>query len=236
MEMPDIVETGLDFDSLSQRNTTDMIVIHHTGDTDMDVSAATIHGRHKAQDWAGIGYHFVIRKDGTIERGRPEWAIGSHAYGENSHTIGIHVCGGFVGGIRPTTAQVEKVSMLVAALCDKYGIPCDRQHVVGHCDLMSTGCPGANLYALLEDGTLIGKANWYLNGGEESSENQTINQTIIERYQTIDDVPEWGKEAVKNSIRRGILKGTGDGLDIDAKDLRYIVWLDRGLTWLNSMV
>ena len=45
--------------------------------------------------WAGIGYHYVIRKNGQVEIGRPDWAIGSHAYGENSHTIGVHVCGNF---------------------------------------------------------------------------------------------------------------------------------------------
>jgi hypothetical protein len=50
----------------------------------MDASAEQIHGWHLGNGWAGIGYHYVIRKDGTIERGRPEWAIGSHAYGFES--------------------------------------------------------------------------------------------------------------------------------------------------------
>ena len=223
MEMPDIVETNLDFGSLSQRGTTDMIVIHHTGDTDMDASAATIHGWHKAQNWAGIGYHFVVRKDGTIERGRPEWAIGSHAYGENSHTIGIHVCGGFVGGIKPTEAQIEKAAMLIGALCEKYGLPCDRQHIVGHCDLMSTSCPGANLYALLEDGTLIGKANWYRNGGQVESPKE---EQKVERYNTIDDVPEWGKATIEKLTAKKYLVG-GDGLDLSKEMLRIFVVLDR---------
>ncbi|MBP9550733.1 MAG: hypothetical protein KBE34_02250, partial [Veillonella sp.] len=31
--------------------------------------------------WAGIGYHFVIRKDGTIERGRPLSVVGAHDKG-----------------------------------------------------------------------------------------------------------------------------------------------------------
>ena len=95
MERVKIKETNLDFGSLSNRAVTDMIVLHHTGENDIDASAEQIHGWHLNQEWAGIGYHFVIRKDGTIERGRPEWAIGSHAYGENSHTIGIHLSGDF---------------------------------------------------------------------------------------------------------------------------------------------
>ena len=45
--------------------------------------------------WAGIGYHFVIRKDGTIERGRPLSVVGAHAQGDNLHTIGICMAGNF---------------------------------------------------------------------------------------------------------------------------------------------
>ena len=76
---PKIVETDLEFTNLSERYTTDLIVIHHTGNPyDDDLSAEEIHESHQALGWAGIGYHYVIRKNGTIEAGRPEWAIGSH--------------------------------------------------------------------------------------------------------------------------------------------------------------
>ena len=119
-----IVETNLDFTSLTERSITDMIVIHHTGGNDIDASAEQIHGWHKNQGWAGIGYHYVIRKDGTIERGRPEWAIGSHAYGENSHTIGIHISGDF-DSAEPTEKQIENCAELVADICTRYGIPID---------------------------------------------------------------------------------------------------------------
>jgi hypothetical protein len=78
--MIDIKETNLDFSSLSERSYTDQIVLHHTGGNDIDASAEEIHGWHFNNGWAGIRYHYVIRKDGTIERCRPEWAIGSHAY------------------------------------------------------------------------------------------------------------------------------------------------------------
>ena len=66
------------------------IVIHHTGNPyDDDLSVKTLHVSHRAQGWAGIGYHFVIRKDGSIEIGRPDWSIGAHAYGFNSNSY-IH--------------------------------------------------------------------------------------------------------------------------------------------------
>ena len=84
MQRAKIISTNLEFSSLNERKLTDMIVIHHTGVNDIDASAKQIHGWHLDQGWSGIGYHFVVRKNGNIERGRPEWAIGSHAYGENS--------------------------------------------------------------------------------------------------------------------------------------------------------
>ncbi|MBR6012517.1 MAG: N-acetylmuramoyl-L-alanine amidase [Selenomonadaceae bacterium] len=154
-----IVEKTFDFRySLDERSYTDMIVVHHTGCNDIDASAEQIHDWHLNNEWSGIGYHFVIRKNGTIERGRPVDTIGSHAYGENSHSIGIHLSGDFEQAY-PTQAQIESAALLIANLCEKYNIPVDRTHIVGHRDLMATDCPGKNLYAELE--TIIGKANWY---------------------------------------------------------------------------
>ena len=161
MDKPTIVDYNLEFSDLTERDYTDMIVIHHTGNPeDDDLSAEEIHESHLAQGWAGIGYHFVIRKDGTIEQGRPIDTIGAHAYGANSHTIGIHVCGNFELAY-PTQAQVESLSYLVGWVAEQYNIPPDYMHVVGHRDLMATACPGENLYNLLQ--TVRGKAIWYQN-------------------------------------------------------------------------
>ena len=160
MQRANITETNLRFANLTERAQTNLIVIHHTG-AEIDASAEQIHDWHLNQGWSGIGYHFVVRKNGTIERGRPEWAVGSHAYGENSHTIGIHLSGDFMQAYL-TDQQIEMCSMLVAMLCEKYNITTDNKHIVGHCDLMSTDCPGTNLYSQL--GTIIGKANWYRYG------------------------------------------------------------------------
>ena len=132
-----VIETDLNFTSLTERALTDMIVIHHTGCNDIDASAEQIHEWHLNQGWAGIGYHFVIRKDGTVETGRPEWAVGSHAFGENSHTLGIHLSGDFEQAY-PTQAQLDTCAELIAELCRDYNIPLDRDHIVGHRDLMST--------------------------------------------------------------------------------------------------
>ena len=161
MERVNVKDTDLYFNGdLSDRETTDMIVLHHTGGADIDASAEEIDQWHKNNGWVGIGYHYVIRKDGTIEKGRPDWTVGAHAYGENWHTIGIHLSGDF-SVAEPTEAQIESTAMLLANLCTDYGLPIDEDHIVGHRDLMSTDCPGDNLYN--EISTIIGKANWYAN-------------------------------------------------------------------------
>lgn len=159
-----IVETNLRFSSLSRRSLTNRIIIHHTGSVkDTDQSAAQIHAYHLSKGWAGIGYHFVIRKNGTIERGRPVWAIGSHALNNNSDSIGIHLSGDF-NAAEPTSQQIEMAALLIANLSAEYNIPLDRKHIIGHDECYSSktdgsGCPGRNLYKQLD--TISGKANWY---------------------------------------------------------------------------
>jgi hypothetical protein len=140
-----IQETDFEFSSLQNRETTDAIVIHHVGNTNRDVSAAEIDQWHKNNGWAGIGYHFVIRKDGTIERGRPMDMLGAHCYGENWHTIGVNIVGEF-DGHEPEPEQMVSAAKLLAALCRYYGIAPDRKHIVGHRDFNATACPGQNLY------------------------------------------------------------------------------------------
>ena len=163
MERVSINDTGLDIDDdrLVMRQVTDQIVIHHTGNpTDDDLSALEINESHMRQGWSCIGYHYVIRKDGTVEAGRPHWTVGAHAYRHNSHTIGIHVCGNFEEA-EPTDEQIERTAMLLANLCTDYGLPIDRDHIVGHRELMATACPGRNLFAQMD--TIVGKANFYAN-------------------------------------------------------------------------
>ena len=163
MERIHLKETYLDIDynQLSNRSETDQVVIHHTGNpTDDDLSVVEINASHQARGWSCIGYHYVIRKDGTVEVGRPHWTVGAHAYGHNSHTIGVHVCGNFEIG-EPTSEQIESLAMLLANLCTDYGLTIDRDHIVGHRELMSTACPGRNLFSQLD--TIVGKANFYAN-------------------------------------------------------------------------
>ena len=114
-----------------------LIVIHcsavRPGQTS---SAAQIDTWHRQRGWKlGIGYHYVIRRDGTIEPGRPEWLTGAHCLNHNAHSIGICYEGGLDIRGQPddTRTAEQKASMrqLLEALRKRY----PHALIVGHHDL-----------------------------------------------------------------------------------------------------
>lgn len=143
-----IQENNLVFGPLETRAETTFIVIHHTALSETESSAEAVHQLHIRRGWSGIGYHYVIRKDGTIERGRPRDTVGAHTYQHNWQSIGIVLTGNFDED-EPTSIQLEKAALLVAALCNLYSIRPDEKHVFGHRNFNSTSCPGEHLYRKL---------------------------------------------------------------------------------------
>lgn len=89
------------------------------------------HGIH----WKGIGYHYVVRRDGTIENGRPLWEPGAHCVGHNKHSIGICYEGGLDNeGVEKDTrtpAQVKTLRSLIEELHAQF----PKALIVGHHDL-----------------------------------------------------------------------------------------------------
>jgi N-acetylmuramoyl-L-alanine amidase len=101
-----------------------------------DVSAAEIDGWHRKRGWSGIGYHYVVRLDGTVETGRPLEVPGSHVKGHNFDTIGIVYAGGLAkDGKTPkdtrTAAQKAALRKLLGGLKRQF----PNATVLGHRDL-----------------------------------------------------------------------------------------------------
>lgn len=96
------------------------IVILHCSDTsdEMDYTADNIRHWHKKRGWSDIGYHFVIRKDGTIEKGREDHIRGAHCKEANTDSLGI--C--WIGRYHFNEAQRWAVIYLYHYLRIKYGI------------------------------------------------------------------------------------------------------------------
>jgi len=114
-----------------------MIVYHHT--VENNLTPQKIDEMHKKRGWTGIGYHFYIRKDGTIYRGRPQNAIGSHASCVNDRAFGIALEGNF-NVEQLTLEQMNSLISLSKYLMKKYNITDLKRHM----DVANTECPGIN--------------------------------------------------------------------------------------------
>ena len=115
-----------------------MLIIHCSAvRPDQQSSAAQIDTWHRRDNhWKfGIGYHYVVRRDGTIEPGRPEWMVGAHCKNHNAHSIGICYEGGLNIRGQPddTRTEAQKASMrrLLEELHQRY----PRAIIIGHHDL-----------------------------------------------------------------------------------------------------
>jgi len=106
--------------------------------------AETIHKWHLQNGWDGIGYHYVILEDGTIEAGRPEYWSGSHAKGYNDH---IGIC--LIGKTHFTEQQMMAQLGLVNELCFKYEFVLGD--IMGHYDVSSKTCPNYDVGKFKDD-------------------------------------------------------------------------------------
>lgn len=118
------------------------IIIHCSATVeDKDFSVKDIDRWHKQRGFKMVGYHYVIRLDGTIEQGRPLYMVGAHCTGHNAHSIGICYIGGLDKSGKPkdTRTQVQKDVLwsLVKSLQKQF--PNSTLH--GHREFANKACP-----------------------------------------------------------------------------------------------
>ncbi|CUM38310.1 N-acetylmuramoyl-L-alanine amidase [Streptomyces venezuelae] len=88
----------------------------------------------------GAAAHYVVRKDGHVAQMIRELDVAFHAGNRdmNERSIGIEH-EGFVD--RPqdfTAAMYAGSARLTADICARYGIPVDREHIIGHVEVEGT--------------------------------------------------------------------------------------------------
>ena len=133
----DIKEVNYKWGSgLKKGNSPKRLIIHHSA-TDSPETPEDIHKFHLDNGWSGIGYHFYIREDGTIYKGRDENVIGAHAKNANYNTLGICIEGNFEKeGLNE--AQKNSLVKLGTYLSLKYPI----KDILPHREVVDTLCPG----------------------------------------------------------------------------------------------
>lgn len=118
------------------------IIVHCTATkAGKDYTAKDIDAWHKANGWNGIGYHYVVRIDGTVEAGRPEEEPGAHCSGHNKDSIGVVYVGGLDsnGYSKDTRTKKQKDALwdLLFLLHQKY----PKAVIWGHNHYSNKACP-----------------------------------------------------------------------------------------------
>ena len=119
-----------------------LIVVHCSAvKPDQLSSAAQIDSWHRKDRHYkfGIDYHYVIRRDGTIEPGRPEWMIGAHCHvkgqNHNAHSIGVCYEGGLDIRGQPADTRTAEQKQAMRTLLEQLHRRYPRALIVGHHDL-----------------------------------------------------------------------------------------------------
>lgn len=166
---------------LTPRSVTTHLVLHHAAGNG---PVEGIHNYHLSRGWAGIAYHYYIRKDGSIYRGRPEHMTGGHTTNWNWCSIGICFEGNFETE-HMSDAQFEAGRQLIADIVRRY----PNITVWKHSSLQQTSCPGRNFpFELM------------LDMDEPSGDAEDSGEPY-----------EWAKDACERMVSRKIFLGDGEG-------------------------
>lgn len=187
--------------TLTKRAATRRIILHHAAA--VSCTAQQIHAWHLANGWAGIGYHFLVRKDGSVYRGRPEDTTGAHAGNHNYDSIGVCFEGSFD---KEEMGEVQRQAgaALVAYLKEKYGITTVQKHS----DVNATGCPGSGFpFDAIAYGTAEDKSE---PSAEDTGGRSGVQVTLPLLAQGSQDGTVQTVQAALNGL--GFDAGTADGI------------------------
>lgn len=122
------------------------IIVHCSATAEgKDFCAKDIDLWHRAQGWDCIGYHYVVKLDGTVESGRPIEKVGAHCKGHNAYSIGVCYIGGLAAdGKTPKDTRTPQQKAALQLLVDNLKRVYPGSKVYGHCDFASKACPCFN--------------------------------------------------------------------------------------------
>jgi len=124
----------MDSPQWTKRDETNFIIIHSSltkGAEDEGVDF--MRSLHMRQGCVDVGYHFVIRRNGVVETGRPLHSIGNHCPHADEQSVGVCLIGGGDKKRQPkapdyTIAQMASLAYTCLCLVRIY----PEAEVVGH--------------------------------------------------------------------------------------------------------
>lgn len=118
------------------------IIVHCTATPNgRDISAAEIDRAHRSRGFESIGYHYVVRLDGSIERGRQIECIGAHCLGHNDRSIGIAYVGGLDETGKPADTRTESQRQSIIRLLTELKRSYPETTIHGHNEFAAKACP-----------------------------------------------------------------------------------------------
>lgn len=122
-----------------------------------DIGVSEIRDWHvRGNGWRDVGYHWIIRRNGLIERGRHEGQAGAHVAGHNASSIGICLVGGLDQAGKPApdyaAGQLAALRGLITRLEHLY----PGAQVLGHRDFpgVAKACPSFDVAHWLATGAI----------------------------------------------------------------------------------
>ncbi len=131
---------------MNNRKNTDYIIIHCSATKpSMNIGAYEIDRWHRERGWLEIGYHFVVKRNGAIELGRPMEAVGAHAKGYNDKSVSVCLIGGVNDKLKPdnnyTPEQWTSLDCSIKFIKKIY----QDAEVIGHNEVSDKACPSFNV-------------------------------------------------------------------------------------------
>ena len=130
------------------RQVTDLIFVHCSATKpSMDIDVKEIDRWHRERGFLKVGYHFVIKRDGTKEIGRDLMEAGAHVKTYNHRSIGICL----VGGVAEIDINVWEENFKPEQYATLYNLIVDLKEkfpeakVLGHNEVSSKACPSFNV-------------------------------------------------------------------------------------------
>lgn len=139
----------------NKRLSTKFIVVHSSQTTpEENLSAKDVDTIHRKDGLLNIGFHKIIKRDGSIENGRDIDTCGVHVETKgdvsNQNSIGVCLIGGkdLKGKLdcNYTLAQFNALNGLLVELQSQYG----KVLIVGHRDVADTSCPNFEISELVK--------------------------------------------------------------------------------------
>lgn len=113
-----------------------LIVIHCSATREgQDFDIDDIDSWHRKRGWNGCGYHFVIKLDGTIQKGRDLDVMGAHVSGHNQNSWGISYIGGCDKDGNPKDTRTPAQNHSLKQLIEILKVLAPEADIKGHRDL-----------------------------------------------------------------------------------------------------